>query len=82
MRFETWDLGLIMANPDDEDVNRKSGMAYAAALSLFASVVIFLGLGWFLDRWLGTSPWLLVAGIVLGAGLGLYEFVRITSKLS
>ncbi len=71
-----------MANPDDEDVNRKSGMAYAAALSLFASVVIFLGLGWFLDRWLGTSPWLLVAGIVLGAGLGLYEFVRITSKLS
>jgi ATP synthase protein I len=71
-----------MSKRDDQDVNRKSGMAYAAALSLFVSVLTFLGLGWFLDRWLGTSPWLLIAGIVLGSGVGLYEFVRITSKLS
>ena len=62
--------------------NRRSGLAYAAAISLFASVLTFLGLGWLLDRWLGTGPWLLVAGIVLGSGLGLYEFVRITSRLS
>ena len=71
-----------MSNRDDQETNRKSGLAYAAALSLFASVVTFLGLGWLLDRWLGTSPWLLVGGVVLGSGLGLYEFVRITSKLS
>ncbi len=69
--------------PDEQDnENRKGAMAYAAAISLFASVIVFLGLGWLLDRWLGTAPWLLVAGIVLGSGLGLYEFVRITSKLS
>ena len=67
---------------EQESENRRGAMAYAAAISLFASVIVFLGLGWLLDRWLGTAPWLLVAGIVLGSGLGLYEFVRITSKLS
>ena len=39
-------------------------------------------IGWLLDRWLGTGPWLLVAGIVLGAAAGFYEFIRITSKLT
>ena len=64
----------------DQQENRKSGFAYAAAITLFASVAAFCGIGWFLDKWLGTQPWLLVAGIVLGSALGLYEFVRLSSK--
>jgi ATP synthase protein I len=67
---------------DKDEVNRKSGLAYAAALSLFASVVSGLIAGWLLDRWLGTGPWLLVVGIVLGAAAGFYEFIRITSKIT
>ena len=67
---------------DEQNVNRRSGLAYAAALALFFSVLTFFGLGWFLDRWLGTSPWMVVAGIVLGAVAGFYEFYRLISKLS
>lgn len=71
-----------MSEQDEkENENRQSGMAYAAALSLFFTVVTLLGLGYLLDRWLKTAPWLMVAGIVLGSILGLYEFVRLTSKL-
>jgi ATP synthase protein I len=66
---------------DDEEANRKSGIAYGAALVLFSSVVSFCGAGWLLDRWLGTKPWLLVTGIVLGAVAGFYQFIRLTSKL-
>jgi ATP synthase protein I len=65
-----------------EEINRKSGLAYAAAFSLFASVVSGMIVGWLLDRWLGTRPWLLVAGIVLGSAAGFYEFIRASSKLS
>lgn len=65
--------------PDHEE-NRKSGFAYAAAFTLFASVVSVGGLGWLLDRWLGTQPWLLVMGIALGSAVGLFEFVRLSSK--
>lgn len=64
------------------ETTRKSSIAYAAAFSLFASVVTLFGLGWALDRWLGTSPWLIVIGLVLGAAVGFYQFVRLTSKLS
>jgi ATP synthase protein I len=71
-----------MASRDDQETNRKSGLAYAAALTLFASVASMCGIGWLLDRWLGTNPWLMVVGLILGAAVGFYEFVRLTSKLS
>ena len=71
-----------MADEDKEETNRKAGMAYAAAFSLFASVVSGLIIGWLLDRWLGTRPWLLVTGMVLGSAAGFYELIRTTSKLS
>ena len=66
----------------EENENQKSGIAYAAAIALFVTVATMTGLGLLLDRWLGTGPWLLVVGIVLGSALGLYEFVRLTSRLS
>lgn len=67
---------------DKEEINRKTGLAYAAAFSLFAAVVSGLLAGWLLDRWLGTKPWLLVTGLVLGAAAGFYELVRTSSKIS
>jgi ATP synthase protein I len=67
---------------DQEEINRKSGLAYAAAFSLFAGVIAGMILGWILDRWLGTKPWLLVLGLILGAAAGFYEFIRTSSKLS
>lgn len=71
-----------MKSENQEELNRKSGLAYAAAFSLFGAVIAGLLLGWLLDRWLGTRPWLLVAGLVLGAAAGFYEFIRASSKLS
>lgn len=64
-------------NPDE---NRKTGLAYAAGITLFASVAAFCGAGYLLDRWLGTEPWLLITGIVIGSAVGLFEFVRLSSK--
>jgi len=71
-----------VGNTEQQETNRKSGIAYAAAFALFASVATLTGIGWLADRWLNTSPWLLVVGVVLGAAAGFYEFVRLTSKLN
>jgi ATP synthase protein I len=70
-----------MPTPDDEETTQKTGIAYAAGLVLFSSVLVLSGVGWLLDRWLGTKPWLLVVGTVLGAAAGFYQFIRLTSKL-
>jgi F0F1-type ATP synthase assembly protein I len=64
----------------DQDETRKAGFAYAAGIALFASVVTFCAVGWFVDKWFRTDPWGLIIGIVLGSAAGLYEFVRISSK--
>jgi ATP synthase protein I len=70
-----------MPDENTEETNRKSGIAYGAALMLFSAVVSFCALGWLMDRWLGTKPWLLVTGVVLGAAAGFYQFIRLTAKL-
>jgi ATP synthase protein I len=68
--------------PESEgETVRKSGLAYAAAFTLFSTVAVLLGAGYLLDRWLGSSPWGIIAGIVLGSIVGFYQFVRITSKI-
>ncbi|HEY8228192.1 MAG TPA: AtpZ/AtpI family protein [Pyrinomonadaceae bacterium] len=64
----------------DQEANRKSGLAYAAGFTLFASVAGFTLIGWLVDKWFQTTPWFLVLGIVLGSACGLYQFVRISSK--
>ncbi len=69
-----------MTRKDDQDENRKAGFAYAAGIALFASVATFCGAGWLVDKWFVITPWGLIIGIVLGSAVGLYEFVRISSK--
>ncbi len=70
----------MMPETPDQETNRKSGLAYAAALTLFASVAAFSGLGWMVDRWLDSRPWFLAGGVVLGSIVGLYQFVRLSAK--
>ncbi|MEO6589982.1 MAG: AtpZ/AtpI family protein [Pyrinomonadaceae bacterium] len=60
---------------------RKSGLAYAAGITLFVSIVFTMGLGWFADLMFGTSPWGIVGGIVLGSIVGFIQFFRITSQI-
>ncbi len=71
-----------MPDREEENVTRKSGLVYAAVLSFVLSTVVLMGFGWALDRWLDTSPWLVVSGIVVGAGVGFYQFIRLLSRLS
>ncbi|HZT58208.1 MAG TPA: AtpZ/AtpI family protein [Pyrinomonadaceae bacterium] len=66
---------------EEQEATRRSGMAYAAGLTIFFSVATCMGLGWALDRWLGTS-WIMIAGIVLGAVVGFYQFIRIISQIN
>ena len=66
------------ARQDVGDIIRSAGPAAAASYTLIGAV-IGLGLaGWALDRWLHTSPWLLLGGLLLGMVVGFYELIKST----
>lgn len=41
-------------------------------VELMSAVLTWAALGWLLDRWLGTGPWLLVVGALVGNAAGIY----------
>jgi ATP synthase protein I len=45
-------------------------------LQFAVSILVFLYLGQWLDRKLGTAPWLLIIGVFLGAGASFYSMYR------
>ena len=51
-----------------------SGLDHSSIMGteLMSAIVLWTGLGWLVDRWLGTSPWFLVVGGLIGNFAGLY----------
>jgi len=49
---------------------------------LFACVAVGLAAGYFADRWLGTKPWLLLAGLGFGIVAAAVNFYRTIKTLN
>ena len=57
---------------DAVDLGRYAGLGlqFAASLALFGAI------GWWIDRRLGTGPWLFILGLFLGAALAFVSLLR------
>ena len=55
---------------------RELGKYSALGLEMALSVVIGLGIGYYLDRWLGTAPWLMILWIAFGFAAGVRSLYR------
>ncbi len=62
----------------------QSGLATALRLGaeMISALLVGGAIGWFLDRWLDTKPWLLLVFLLLGAIAGLLNAYRAAMKLS
>lgn len=55
---------------------RKSGPAASAGYTLIGAILLLGGAGYAVDSWLGSSPWGLLAGLLLGITVGFYELAK------
>jgi len=67
---------------DPEDpAGRALGAGYkyvSIGMTFAGGIVMFMGFGWLLDRWLGTLPLLLVTGALVGSVL---SFIWVYQRL-
>ena len=49
-------------------------------IEMAASVLIGTLMGYWADKWLGTKPWLLIVGFILGAAAGFRNLFRLIAR--
>lgn len=59
---------------------RELGKYSALGLEMALSVVIGAGIGYYLDKWLGTDPWLLIVWTGFGFAAGVRSLFRAAVK--
>ncbi|MGH9754862.1 MAG: AtpZ/AtpI family protein [Blastocatellia bacterium] len=66
------------------DESEQSKLAIAiTVVTLFSSNILGgILVGYLLDRWLGTNPWMIIAGIVLGLASAIIGLIRILNRLN
>ncbi len=73
-------LDAVRAENEPEEPRGGSGAAWGKALrassDLLAGLIVGMVIGYLLDRWLGTSPWLILVGIGVGFAAGLRNLAR------
>lgn len=60
---------------------RGYGIAVRLAIELASTLAVGVFIGWLLDEWLGTRPWLLVVFFFLGAAAGALNVYRVTQSM-
>lgn len=70
-------------NPEGQDEFRK-GLSFAArvGMELVAATMVGAFLGYLLDRYLATKPWLMVVGVVVGAIAGFLNVYRFVQRMN
>ena len=65
-------------------IEQKSGLAVAWRVSIELAVAIGVctAIGFAFDRWLGTTPWLLIVFLFLGFGAGVTNVYRTAQKIT
>ncbi|HYC02005.1 MAG TPA: AtpZ/AtpI family protein [Azospirillaceae bacterium] len=70
------------ADGADRDNGRGGlGLAFRVGVDIVAALVVGVGGGMLLDRWLGTAPWGLIVMFFLGAAAGLMNVYRTVNGL-
>jgi ATP synthase protein I len=63
-----------------EATGRAMGLGFRVASELVAGVIVGGGIGWAIDRWLGTSPFGLIVMLIIGMVAGFWSVYRLAAR--
>jgi ATP synthase protein I len=57
------------------------GVGMRIVAEIISALAVGVALGLILDTWLGTQPWFLIAGFLLGSGAAFMNLMRIAKRM-
>jgi ATP synthase protein I len=70
----------VAEEPREKPLLKQLLEASTVGIQLVLSTFVGFGMGYFLDRFLGTSPWLTVIFLILGIFAGFRELLRVARR--
>src|ERR1700739_4595545 len=70
------------AGGDRSAMQQGLGLGLRIGIELVVAIGIATGLGWAIDRWLGTRPWGIIVLFFLGVAAGMLNVYRAVSGIS
>ncbi len=58
------------------------GIATRLVAELVSGLVIGVLIGWYLDQWFGTKPWLMIVMIIIGIAAGITNVMRAAKQIA
>ncbi|TNE38518.1 MAG: AtpZ/AtpI family protein [Alphaproteobacteria bacterium] len=59
-----------------------AGKAWRLSVEMVAALMFCSGLGWLLDRWFETKPWLMLVFVVIGGVVGIYNVFKTAKRMN
>ena len=73
-------IARAQAEAAPREIKREESRGYAIGIEFIGAVLAGGLLGWFLDRWLGTAPWLMIVLLGLGFAAGTRNVIKRTGQ--
>ena len=77
--------GLVRRQPqvaDRSTLQRGLSLGFRIGIELVVAVVVATGIGWAIDRWLGTRPWGMIVLFFMGVAAGMLNVYRAVTGVS
>lgn len=79
-RQDTEETTRAAASAPNAGIGKAMGTGFRVASELAAAILVGGFIGWWLDRWLGSSPWGMLVFLVLGIAAGFWNVYRLAAR--